>query len=422
MKNLFLFCLATLLCGAATAQRVYFIYVQTDDQAPFYVRMADKIHSSSASGYLILPNLIDSTYNLNVGFVKSTLPETRFNVTLGQGDKGYLIKNFQDGLALFDMQDLSLVKAATTNVDNTVYETKSDKFSSILSKAADDPGLLKVPVAKKEEPKVKQEEKEVVVAKNDEKKVEEKPKDTVVVKPVEAVETKPEKKEETTVKADTATTQNITKPDDEIRQPAVKDETSVTNTVVMDYKPSVIRRHAESSTTEGFGIIYFDKSDNGTDTIRILIPVSKLKIEEEVQVQNSEDMKKTEDIAVTTPEQKKSEATVETKKDKQETVVVTPAGCPNIASEKDFMKLRKNMAAKSNEDDMIAEAKKAFKGKCYTTEQVRYLSTLFLTSASKYQFFDAAFSYVLDKSSFASLQSEIKDEYYLKRFKALVGE
>ena len=68
------------------------------------------------------------------------------------------------------MQDLSIVKSVSATKDNTVYETKTDKFSSVLSKAADDPSLLKVPVAKKEESKAKAQEKEVVTAKMEDSK------------------------------------------------------------------------------------------------------------------------------------------------------------------------------------------------------------------------------------------------------------
>jgi hypothetical protein len=102
--------------------------------------------------------------------------------------------------------------------------------------------------------------------------------------------------------------------------------------------------------------------------------------------------------------------------------IVVKSDCKSTASENDFFKLRKNMAAKNSDDSMVGEAKKAFKGKCFTTEQIRNLGTLFLTSAGKYQFFDAAYLHVTDREKFESLESEIKDDYYLKRFKALVGE
>jgi hypothetical protein len=96
--------------------------------------------------------------------------------------------------------------------------------------------------------------------------------------------------------------------------------------------------------------------------------------------------------------------------------------CAAFAGENDFLKLRRNMAAKNTDDAMVDEAKKIFKSKCFTTEQIKNLSYLFLSPAGKYQFFDAAYTYVVDQWQFADLENEIKDEYYQKRFKALIGE
>ena len=47
--------------------------------------------------------------------------------------------------------------------------------------------------------------------------------------------------------------------------------------------------------------------------------------------------------------------------------------------------------------EMVDEAKKYFKTKCFTTEQVRNLGSLFLSSAGKYLFYDAAYFHVTDR-------------------------
>ena len=78
------------------------------------------------------------------------------------------------------------------------------------------------------------------------------------------------------------------------------------------------------------------------------------------------------------------------------------------------------MAAAENDDDMITEAKKYFKLKCYTSLQIKNLSTLFLIDGSRYHFLDAAYPYVSDDENFGMLQSELKDEYYLNRFRAML--
>jgi hypothetical protein len=432
MKKLFLFCFAACLSVMVSAQKVYFLYLQTDDQSPFYVRMADKIHSSSTSGYLILPNLTDSTYTLGLGFAKSTQPETKFAVTINQNDKGYLIKNFTEGLSLFDLQDLSIVKSVSATKDNTVYETKTDKFSSVLAKAANDPRLLKVPVAKKEEAKPKTEEKAAVTAKlEDTKPLIETSKDTTTIALVETVETKTEKKEEST-KTEAVTPVTETKAA-EVKKPEVKEEVANTATAQeVEYRPSKVIRRSESSTTEGFGVVFYDKMESRTDTIRIVIPPSKTKISEEAQTVSLTEAEKKSEAQVNNPDPAKAETkadqpiTANELKEKTETKTDNSANnvsnCKDAASDKDFMKLRKNMAAEDNDEAMIDEAKKVFRNKCFTVEQLRYLSTLFLTSAAKYQFFDASYNHVSDKQNFPSLQSEIRDEYYLKRFKALIGE
>ena len=132
--------------------------------------------------------------------------------------------------------------------------------------------------------------------------------------------------------------------------------------------------------------------------------------------------KETELIAPVNSNQNESKLTTTQTANVTDKITEKKTTCKGEASDKDFLKLRKNMAAKDNDEAMINEAKKLFKTKCLSVEQIRYLSSLFLTSAAKYQFFDAAYKYVSDKNNFVSLQTEIKDEYYLKRFKALIGE
>ena len=96
--------------------------------------------------------------------------------------------------------------------------------------------------------------------------------------------------------------------------------------------------------------------------------------------------------------------------------------CTSEAGEKEFFRLRKNMAAEESDEDMIKEAQKAFKRSCFSTEQIKNLSTLFLTASGKYHFFDAAYGYASDKEQFASLQAELRDDYYANRFKALIAQ
>ena len=94
--------------------------------------------------------------------------------------------------------------------------------------------------------------------------------------------------------------------------------------------------------------------------------------------------------------------------------------CKNMASDKDFIALRKKMAAEESDDDMVTAARKVFKTKCFTSEQVKNLCVLFLKDDGKYKFLDAAYPFVYDTDNFKQLGSLLTEEYYLNRFKAMI--
>jgi hypothetical protein len=78
------------------------------------------------------------------------------------------------------------------------------------------------------------------------------------------------------------------------------------------------------------------------------------------------------------------------------------------------------MVSQDSEDAMISIAQKFFKAKCYSTEQVKNLSVLFLKDEGKYKFFDLSYAFVSDSHNFYTLESQLKDTYYIARFKAMV--
>ena len=78
------------------------------------------------------------------------------------------------------------------------------------------------------------------------------------------------------------------------------------------------------------------------------------------------------------------------------------------------------MVAETDDDDMVDEARKYFKLKCFTTSQIKNLGVLFLDDLGKYKFFDMAYFFVSDIENFSTLQSELKNEYYINRFKSML--
>jgi len=498
----FLFLATTLV---ASSQKVYFVYLQSEAEQPFFVKMNEKISSSTASGYLILSKLRDSTYNFNIGFPQNKWPEQTFSVPIQTKDRGYLLKNFGDkGWGLFDLQTLAVIMPTSGKPAEAVAKTDPkdvSAFTEILSKAADDPSLKDKPVAVKvEEKKIEPKPQEVVKMEEPKAQV----KETVTITPIEAVEQPVVKKDEPKKEVKETIVPPVEKPiikteeqkapvktpdavkPEIIEQPVVKKEepkTEVKETIVapvekpiikteeqkapvktpdavkpeineqpvvkkdepkeevketvtakpvevieqplqstepVEYKKSIVTKRSESSTTEGFGLVFLDDNHTGVkDTIRLLIPNPKPTVA--VIKEQPKEEKKFLDI---TTEPAKTDVTITptvVKEEIKETVKPTPtSNCAATATDADFLKLRKNMAASESDDEMVMIAGKDFKTKCYTVQQLKNLSTLFLNDAGKYKFFDAAYLSASDAESFTTLQAELKDEYYINRFKAML--
>ncbi len=446
-KTLFLL-LFTLFTLSASAQKVYFIYIQTESEQPFFVRVNEKVYSSSTSGYLILSKLYDSTYSFTVGFPQNKWPEVKFSVPVNKKDHGYLLKNFvEKGWGLFDLQTLAIQMPVVSNskagTSQGVVNKDASVFTDILSRAADDPTIKErvvtapivevVPknepvvqvVTKKEEPviiKATDPIEPAIVKKDDVKNsIKEEPVITKTVDPAEPATVKKADVKNTIieepipVKTSEKAEPVIAKKEDVIKE--IKEEPVIPlqqAVVEEEYNISTVKRRSESSTTEGFGLVFVDNYQNGnSDTIKIIIPNPKVVIP--VTKEEPKEEKRLLDIQVEIP-------TAEEKKNPTElqSVGSPKVSCVETAADADFFKLRKSMAAVDSDDDMIGEAKKYFKQKCFTTFQVKNLSSLFLTDEGKYKFFDASYNHTSDVVNFSSLQAELKEEYFITRFKAML--
>lgn len=409
----FLFCcVLSTFSMIAKAQQNRFIYIQTENRQPFYVKLDKKVFSSSNTGYVIIPQLTDGSYTLQVGFPKNEWSEQSIPCTVDKKDAGYMLKNFGDkGWGLFNLQTLEVLMAGTSNVTKAVaVETKKDEFSNLLSNVVNDPTI----------------------------------KQTTVTKPQET-------------------------------PPAVVvKEAPVSAPVAKTVTAPKIKRELYFNGKQGAEMIYTVSSNGKTDTVRILIPAEKERVRDADPIIAPPVLKEEKPAAKEAPAVKEEQPTVKedkpvvkeaevpSKEEKQpakedkpavkedkpapkeqfipmelpnpaskQPEVVTPtqpvkkvaminSNCHNHANEDDFIKIRKKMVAEDNDDDMVAAARKIFKTKCFTTEQIKNLGVLFLKDEGRYKFFDAAYPFVSDTDNFANLQAQLTEEYYINRFKAMV--
>ena len=400
LKSYLFSSLLLMVSFAAQAQDFHFIYIETENQKPFYVRIDGQTIPSSSSGYIIIPRLTQGEYKSYIGFPKTELAELVFNFVINDADAGYFIKeDIDQGLYMVDLQTMKFVPTEMRwpVVKNTIKS--KDEFARILAEVVNDSSINEI---------------------------------AVFTKPVEVL-VKSEANETNTLKA--------------VEPKVVIDDTPQ---VIVDSKV-VISKLEQKNTSGGLSVTYTDDAD----TIDVFIPVNTIQTKTEKE-EKSEPLivaKKQEEavkdvkfinMELQNPNQqtdsgviKKDDFVITQKKNainsdadiKQKDSVVelkTPlmkpvSKCKKTAAQTDFLNLRKKMAAQKSEADMRMLAGKQFNSTCFTTEQIKNLGVLFITEEERYKFYVSAYSYVADVENFAILEQQLADSFYVDRFKAMLN-
>lgn len=368
MRSISLFSLFCILAENLSGQQSRFIYIQTENKQPFYIKMGKQIVSSSVYGHIIIGQLADSTYTISAGFPGNEWPEQKITITVKETDAGYLLKNFgQKGWGLANLQNTQLIMAdKKKEEDAKAVETESvvDAFSTILAAVVNDPTIA-----------------QRIVVKN---------KMQTENQPVEI---------NTELKPNAA----ITK-----LKYSVTDEG--VNIVYLDLVNGVIDTVNVLVPAARLGAS--GETKTGTEKLQ--------------GVQAKDGMKKNDskfiDMELQNPNQEldsgKATAFVISEKKAKDTGI--NSNCKNLASRDEFLSLRKQMTAIEDYEDMINAARKKFKDNCFTTEQIKNLGSLFLKDEGKYKFYNAAYPYVSDLYNFKALEKQLTDNYFITKFKAML--
>ncbi len=379
------FCLSGLL-----AQEKHFVFIQSDNNLPFYVSLNGKLYSSAASGYMIIPALADGNYNFSVGFAKNAFPEQSFEFVIDKKDLGFNLKNLgEKGWGLFNLQSLNVTMAGSSP-------------SNEVAKA----------ISEKEQPK---DDFEPLIS------FDKKSKETVAKR----------KKA-----ADTLATEQAVTNDKSNEQEAAK--SNALTKADDNFAITDVKKVSESKDEDGMHLVYKDDNGKNSDTIHIIIPSAKSSSNIENSVSSSETSNAgntdasskpvaSENVAAARDSLKfldinpdKSKTDAATAVVDNNTAAITNSKCKNIATDEDFIRVRRKMAMQASDEKMINEAKKLYRNKCLTTSQIKKLSTLFLSDEGRYNFINASYNSASDVSEYSTLQSEFIDPAFVNRFKAML--
>lgn len=385
------------------SQLNHFIYLQTDNQQPFYLKYNNRIISSTASGYLILSKLKDGAASFSIGFPKSDQTEQKFQVMIDKADKGFLIKNFSDkGWGLFDLQTSAVLYAIKTEQLNekngtdtvsAVIPVSDDPFANMLSKVTQDSTVKNVSVFKE-----KNETKVAPIVTTDITTQEPEKKDSIKISVPEVVVT---------------TTQQELKetPWSPPAKSVIQQVNKFTSSEGTDFVYEIVNREGATDTVRLF--ISSEGTEKKTNQQPVIIPEKKDTIEikkpdvEQPVINNEIKVEQTPQIPIS---------------DKSDTIgnIIPNSNCKSFALEEDFIKLRRKMVNEPNDEKMIFEAKKVFKLKCFSTIQIRNLAVLFLTDKGRYLFYEASLPFVTDFSNFRTLEETLTENQYKKLFQELL--
>ena len=466
MKSFLALIISVLLSLQLFAQQNHFIYIQTDNRQPFYVKANGKVFSSSSSGYAIISKLSKGDLQVRVGFPKNEWPEQTININV-QGDAGFLLKNFQEqGWGLYNMQTMQV--AMNGNNSAPTHVTPPETTTAAPTKEL---AVAQTPVSQNE-----------TQAPAKPTTVPEIPLETGATPPASSTASKAVEpaRTETVPNTDNNTfgvikTVQVPPPAKDNKEPGTS--TPVTQAQLASNNEGVatntgtgeIKKLYSINEADGKAVVYVDNPVQYKDTVKIKLQqesqqAAKAEVPAETAINSA--ATPTASTANTTPtdsrfldldmsgaraktesqadkpakekKEKKSKKTdepyvpVTTEKSAEfpqegnkETKEVQPklnfnSDCKNLATEDDFYKLRRRLASFKSEDNMVAESAKYFRQKCYTSEQVKFLAVMFMTDEGRYRFFDASYPFISDPKNFHLLESELKDEYYKNRFNAMI--
>lgn len=345
-------------------------------------------------------------------------------MVLNFNDLGFNLKKNAQSWVLEDIATKRTVAATTAEeIEKSKKANAGVGFGDLLSQVTSDPDLVKkTNVSKKETVADNNTKKEVVETKAVETKVEE----------VSDNDTLPESNTSGVIKASEEETK------EGIQYVFLDFNPKSTDTIKISI-PSLTTGELKDSTTTNTTNADI-KTDSSVQKESVVVDNVRIDITEKVSttIVTSDSSSANKTIAIPVEERTvvqdsvsnpfhKSKLVVDSSKVEVLSPVVTDkvnpiinTSCTALATNDDFIKLRRKMAGEDNDEDMISAAKKAFKAKCYTTEQIKNLGSLFLNDQARYNFFDAAYPYVSDPGSFISLEDQLIEDYYKKRFKAMI--
>jgi hypothetical protein len=412
----------------AQAQKEYFVYLQTEDLTPFYIKLQGRTVSSTASGYLIVGKLTDSIYPIKLG-VLGTEEVQDYGIKVAGRNAGYLVKKVEGkGWGIVDLQtNETQMNMEWSSALEDEANRKKFEAAEMQQRAADSAKLVVaapvVPVAVAPDSVGKPNTETAIVPAKDSNtavpvvvKTEEQRLADSIALVIAAKEKEIKALQEALASATAAKTGTVA-----TAAKTTTDSKSATATVVA---PVVNAAAADSLINSAIAKTGAEKSpvfldmemggDSGTmvkkDTLLVTVPASKTDSLSAAKADTARPaLPATDSLAA------KTNAEVPVAK-------MARMPCTSFFSREELTAIMDKAAKISDRDEMVAFYKSAFADNCVTTSHLKKIAATMASDVARYQVLEAAWPHTLDYYAFGELSSLLKDPYYLQKFKTLIQQ
>lgn len=462
-----LFLWAAFSCNLSVAQEApagkYFIYIQHDSGTPFYVKKDNELLSSTHAGYIIIPQLKRGDYQLTLGLPGNRVPEASFEVSLtGKGDRGFLLKEADKKLQLFALDDLSAVKpvAIASAAGNRIIDVPGAPAESghagdgAETKRGEEPlvaGLDEDHAAPPAEQPDKGPDTSDFAHMLNEITEKNTPVPATAVVPAPKEEEGPGGKETAlpdSGQIETAVTKEpdssgANRPEPSSGSPFERLAARLTGAAekpssaeLPPATPNPTKRAGRTPPESDSELSFISFPDTQKETGKPAPAENNVAAREEkdggLEREASQAKKEPEALpkdvepgAAIYPAGEPAENTAggePGEKKAAATAGIPNSDCQKLADENQFQKVRRKMASRTDDEGIFHIAQKFLKDDiCYSSEQVKSLTYLFVSDEYRYRFLEQAYPHVYDTVHFPDLVKTLSTGYYQGRFNALVG-
>jgi len=399
MNGFIIFLLTCLSVVARGQQPGYMILIDAENKQAFTVRIGDQLFSSSGHGHLVLSQLKDSSYLLNLRFPKNNRADQVFPVVVRKKDLGFQLKGADSSWVLYNWQTKETIRPVTERDSSRILDMgvkRENGFSKLMASVVNDSSVMYNTYKGNSFNRDSSKTDSILTANRQ--------------PPTANLNGhRPSK--------DSILTANRQPPTANLNghRPS-KDSLLTANHQPPTANPSStpgVKKLREVSLKISRKIVFLDTGKDGlVDTITLFVYFESA--DTAIKKTTAEPV-----LAVKKPTKTDSTNLSVVAGKNKTNLKPNESACGQLATDQDVAFLRSAILKANTDQDKISVASGAFALKCFSVSQIRLLAGLLVSDKSKYRLMDAAHLHVADYEHFRELVDMLTDKNFQRKFLAM---